>query len=165
MSRSQMVAKMTRIAALVAVCIGLAGVGTMVLGREAGEQPGEVPNPAMENYGIALTSELDGGAEGAIQFRRTPVAETGTFHGVVTEIDTDEKRIWLQLFFEEAAPVSTEGSLVCIRWDMLEHISEEITIGTELTASGILSMYENADSEFYGCAELVLTDKANLEIR
>ena len=165
MSRPQMVAKMTRIAALVAVCIGLAGVGTMVLGREAGEQPGEVPNPAMENYGIALTSELDGEAEGTIQFRRTPVAETVTFHGVVTEIDTDEKRIWLQLFFEEAAPVSTEESLVCIRWDMLENISEEITIGTELTASGILSMYENVDSEFYGCAELVLTDKANLEIR
>ena len=49
--------------------------------------------------------------------------------------------------------------------DLLEKIGEEITVGTALTATGALSTYENEASEYNGCAELVLTDKVNLEIR
>ena len=164
-NRPQLVAKITRIAAMTAVCIGLAGVGTLVLGRGAGERPDKVPNPALENHGISLSSETDEGAEGAAQFRRTPVAETVTFTGVVTSIDTEQNRIWLKLIFDEAAPAGMEESMICIKWDMLEKISEEIGIGAELTATGSLSSYENENSEYNGCAELVLTDKANLEIR
>lgn len=164
-NRPQLVAKMTKIAAMVAVCIGLAGVGTLVLGRDAGERTDKVPNPTLENYGISLSSEQGDGAEGAAQFRIIPVTETVTFTGVVTDIDVEEKRIWLKLSFEEAAPIDTEGSVVCIRWDMLEKITDEIVVGAELTAMGALSMYENADSEYDGCAELVLTDLDNLEIR
>ena len=163
------VAKVTRIAAMVAVCLGLAGVGSLVLGNGNSNIPGEVPAPGNENYGIALTSErgedLGEAVDGATQFRIGPVIETVTFTGVVERIATEENRIWLKLMFDEAAPSYTEGSVVCIRWDMLEPISEEVTIGTILTATGVLSRYENEASEHNGCAELVLTDKTNFEIK
>ena len=164
-NRPQLVARITRIAAMAAVCIGLAGVGALFLGRGTGENQSKTPEQAAENYGISLSSETGEGAEGAAQFRRTPVAETVTFTGVVTSIDTEQNRIWLKLIFDEAAPAGMEESMICIKWDMLEKISEEIGIGAELTATGSLSSYENENSEYNGCAELVLTDKANLEIR
>jgi len=166
MSKTVRVARATRIAAMAAVCIGLAGVGTLVLGNGSNAVPGEMPQPGNEDYGIALTSELNEesgmAVDGAAQFRMGPVAEMVTFTGVVERIDAEEKRIWLELLFEETAPEYTKGSVVCIRWDMLEPISEEITVGTTLTATGTLSMYENEASEQDGCAELVLTDKENL---
>ena len=158
-------AKVTRIAAMAAVCIGLAGVGSLVLGNGNNRGPSEVPQPGSENYGIALTSELGEDAGGVAQLRIGPVAETVTFTGIVERIDTEENRIWLQLVFDESAPEHTVGSVVCIRWDMLEPISEEITVGTTLTATGALSQYGNEASEYNGCAELVLTDMANFEIK
>lgn len=158
-------ARATRIAAMLAVCIGLAGVGSFMMGNGNNGIPGEVPQPGNEDYGIALSSELGEEAGGVAQFRIGPVAETVTFTGVVEEINKEENRIWLKLVFDESAPLYAEGSVVCIRWDMLEPISEEITVGTMLTATGALSTYENESSEQNGCAELVLTDAANLEIK
>ena len=156
-------ARATRIAAMLVVCIGLAGVGVMTLDRNSN---GTVtPDVSEENYGIALSSELGEEAGGVAQFRIGPVAETVTFTGVVEEIDKEENRIWLKLVFDESAPLYAEGSVVCIRWDMLEPISEEITVGITLTATGILSKYENETSVQNGCAELVLTDMANFEIK
>ena len=121
--------------------------------------------PANEDYGIAVTSELGEEAGGTAQFRIGPVTETVTFTGVVECIDTEENLVWLTLLFDESAPLYAEGSVVCIRWDMLEPISEDITAGATLTATGILSTYENETSEHNGCAELVLTDMANFEIK
>lgn len=168
-SKVNWVARATRIAAMAAVCIGLAGIGSLMLGNGNNSAPGEVPQPMNENYGIALTSEV--GADegeaigGSTQLRIGPVAETVTFTGVVERIDAEENRIWITLVFDESAPEYTEGSVVCIRWDMLEKISEEVTVGTLLTATGALSQYENEASEHDGCAELVLTDMVNLEIK
>ncbi len=161
-------ARTTKVAAMVAVCIGLAGVGSLVFGDGKKQVPTETPAPT-DNYGIALTSE-DGEEsgeviDGASQFRIGPVIETVTFTGVVEHVDIEEKRIWLRLTFDETAPEYAEGSVVCIKWDMLEKISEEIVTGTGLTATGTLSVYENPESEQNGCAELVLTDVADIEIK
>ena len=155
------VVRTARIAAMIAVCIGLAGIGAVTLDKNTGdgfEQAGE-------DYGIALTSELGDEPEGVAQFRMGPVTETVTFTGIVERIDTEENRIWLRLTFEETAPEEVQGSVVCIRWDILEKMSEELVVGTELTAMGALSQYENETSEYHGCAELVLTDVSNLQIR
>lgn len=161
-------ARVARIAAMAAVCIGLAGIGSLMFGNKTAV-PNQVPSPGNENYGIALTSELgetEGvAAEGATQFRMGPVTETVTFTGVVENIDTKENRIWLKLIFAESVPEYAEDSVVCIRWDMLEPISEKIAVGTTVTATGILSVYNNEASKQNGCAELVLTDLANLEIK
>lgn len=165
------VSRATRIAAMVAVCIGLAGIGSLVLGSGTDKVPSKAPLPP--EYGIALTSETGEGLEtgqderigGAAQLRVGPVVETVTFTGVVERIATEENRIWIKLLFDEAAPEYAEGTVVCIRWDMLEPISEALAEGTELTATGVLATYENTASEHNGCAELVLTDMANLEIR
>lgn len=158
------VAKATRIAAMAAVCIGLAGIGSMVLGNGS-KVPSEVPQPGSENYGIALSSEVGEHVGGETQFRIGPAAEVVTFTGVVTCIDEAEKRIWMSLVFDETAPEYVAGSVVCIRWDMLEDINEEVSVGETLTATGSLSRYENETSKHHGCAELVLTDLENLEIK
>ena len=154
-------ARATKIAAMVAVCIGLAGAGTLVLG---GSQRGnDAPEMVSEEYGIALLSEDVGEEAGtAMQFRRMPVAEIVTFTGIVDSVDMEEKRIWITLEFDESAPEHAEGSMVCIKWDMLEEISAEIAEGVRVTATGVLSVYENADSGQNGCAELVLTDMADI---
>lgn len=162
--RTNWTAKASRIAAMAAVCIGLTGIGSLVFGKGNEAVPGRVPAPVTEDYGIALTSESNEEMAGsAAMLRMGPVAETVTFHGVVTGIDETENRIWLTLGFDEAAQDSTAE--VCIKWDLLEPISEEISIGTALSATGALSMYINEASEQNGCAELVLTDMANLEIK
>jgi len=162
-------ARALKTAAMVVLCLGLAGVGVMTLEKNNAQVPDKIPAPAEENYSIALSSEVgeeQGEAPyGVAQFRMIPVAETVTFTGVVESIDTAENRIWLELVFDETAPMWAEGSVVCIRWDMLEPISEEITAGVTLTATGVLSMYENEASVHNGCAELVLTDAANLEMK
>ena len=163
--KSNWVARATKIAAMAAVCIGLAGVGTLVFGKGSGSVPKDTPAPADDNYGIALTSENGDDLGGTAQFRIGPTLETVTFTGIVEAIDAEENRIWLKLEFDETAPEYTEGSMVCIKWDMLEKIREDIVIGTKLTASGVLSVYENEASDYNGCAELLLTDIANLEIR
>ena len=172
--RVNWVNKAARIAAMIAVCIGLAGVGSLVLGNGNEPVPSKVPMPSAENYGIALTSETGDDAVwtgqdemigSPAQLRIGPTMENVTFTGEVTSIDEEEKRIWLTLIFDETAPDNTVGSVVCIRWDMLEPISEEISVGTTLTATGALSTYENEASEQNGCAELVLTDAANLEMK
>ena len=170
--RTVWTAKATRIAAMAAVCLGLTGIASLVLDdRNSMQSP--VPQTLNEDYGIALTSETDDAmwagegemAGSAAMLRVGPVVETVTFHGVVTSIDETENRIWLALGFDETAQNSTEGSEVCIKWDILEPISKEISIGTALSATGALSMYTNEASEQNGCAELVLTDLANLEIK
>ncbi len=161
-SRKRSLAKITRIAAMAAVCIGLAGVSTLVFGK-SGNSDGTTEQAA-ENYGIALTAEQGEEAGSAVmQFRMTPVAETVTFTGVVESVDTEERRVWLRLEFDETAPADYEtGSMVCIRWDMLEEISPELKVGVRIQATGALSMYEKEGSEYNGCAELVLTDTASL---
>lgn len=158
-------ARAAKIAAMVVLCVGLTGVGVLTLGRNSGDNQNTTPAQVDENYGIALTSETGDELSGAAQFRMMPVAETVTFTGVVEEIDAEENRIWLRLKFDETAPDNAEGSVVCIKWDMLEKISEKIAVGTEITATGALSQYENEASEHNGCAELVLTDMENFEIR
>ena len=158
-------ARTVKIAAMVVVCLGLAGVGVMTLGKNGGQNPNGTTEQAGEDFGIALTSELGENLGGTAQFRGGPVAQTVTFTGIVERIDAIEKRIWLKLIFEEIAPAYAEGSVVCIKWDMLEPISEEIVVGTELTATGALSQYTNETSEHNGCAELVLTDLENIEIK
>lgn len=152
-----------RTAAAVIVCAGLVGASAWTLGRNANvpEQTSEVTG---EDSGIALLS-VPNEPDGAVQHRIGSVTETVTFTGVVERIDTVEKRIWLKLVFEETAPESTENSIVCIKWDMLENISEEISVGAELTATGTLSQYRNSEAAYDGCAELVLTDMENLTIR
>ncbi len=159
------VAKATRIAAMAAVCIGLAGAGALVLGRAGGQNLSSTPEQTGENYGIALSSEMGDNQGNTAHFRSGPTAEFVTFTGVVEAVDAEEQRIWMQLLFDETAPEEAKGSMVCIKWDMLEQIGEEIKVGTELTATGVLSIYENEASEYHGCAELILTDKENFEIR
>lgn len=160
--RKQNIAKLTRIAAMAAVCIGLAGASALVFGKNS--NPNDTTEQPAKEYGIALTSEQGEEAGGAaMQFRMVPVAETVTFTGVVESVDIEEKRIWLRLEFDETAPADYEAdSIVCIRWDMLEEISAEVKAGVRLQATGALSMYEKEGSEHDGCAELILTDTANL---
>ena len=166
-------AKAARIAAMAAVCLGLTGIGSLVLGNGNNTVPGRAPVPSTEDYGIALTSETGDAAwtgedemiGSTALLRVGPVLETVTFNGVVTSIDRTENRIWLALILDETVPDTTVGSMVCIKWDILEPISEEISIGTTLSATGALSMYVNEASEQNGCAELVLTDLANFEIK
>ena len=49
-------ARATRIAAMIAVCIGLAGVGSFMMDNGSVGAPGTMPTD--EDYGIALSSEL-----------------------------------------------------------------------------------------------------------
>ena len=48
--------------------------------------------------------------------------------------------------------------MVIVKWDILEPVSEEITEGTEITVTGVVSGDD-------GNVELVLTDLTNLEIK
>lgn len=143
------VAKATRIAAMAAVCIGLAGIGSLVLGK-GNNVPSQVPQPGNENYGIALSSETGDDLGNAAQLRIGPEAETATFTGVVENVDAEEKRITVRLL--------SVDSVVIIKWDLIEPISEAVTAGTQLSVTGTLS-------EYNGFTELVLTDIANLEIK
>ena len=147
--RVNWVAKATRIAAMVAVCLGLTGIGSLVLGN-GNNTPGQVPQPAKEDYGIALTSETEDDFGGVAQLRVGPEAETATITGVVESIDTEEKRITVKVFSDE--------SVVFIKWDILDPVSEEIKTGATITATGVLS-------EHNGCTELIVTDVADLEIK
>ena len=157
-------AKAARVAAMLVLCLGLAGIGTLTLGKNGSGNPDNTPGQTGENYGIALTSETGEDLGGTAQLRIGPVAETVTFTGVVERVDAEENRIWLTLVFDKTAPEQTENSVVCIKWDVLEPLSETIAAGVGLTATGALSVYENEASEYNGCAELVLTDIENLEI-
>ena len=143
------VAKATRIAAMAAVCIGLAGVGSLVLGK-GNNVPSRVPQPENENYGIALSSETGDDLGGAAQLRIGPEAETVTIDGVVESVDFEEKRVTIKLL--------SEDSVITIKWDMMEPISEEVIPGVQLSVTGTLS-------EYNGYTEIVLTDIANLEIK
>ena len=143
------VTKATRIAAMAAVCIGLAGIGSMMLGN-GNNKPSKVPQPSDENYGIALTSETGDDMEGTMQLRVGPEVETATFSGVVERVDAEEGRITIKLL--------SDDSFVTIKWDMMEPISKEVVPGVQLLVTGILS-------EYNGCTELVLTDIENLEIK
>ena len=143
------VAKATRIAAMAAVCIGLAGIGSLVLGK-GNNVPSQVPQPGNENYGIALSSETGDDLGGAAQLRIGPEAETVTITGGVESVDAAEKRITVKVLADE--------SVITIKWDLLEPISEAVTAGVQLSVTGILS-------EYNGCTELVLTDIANFEIK
>ncbi len=159
------VAKATRIAAMAAVCIGLAGVGMITLGKNGTSNRTENPEQFEENYGIALTSENGDGLDGAAQIRVGPVMATVTFTGVVEEVEEEESCIWIRLIFDESAPEQVEGSMVRIKWDLLEKIGEKIVVGDTITVTGALSQYVNEASANNGCAELILTDLTNLEIR
>ena len=164
-SKVNRASKAARIAAMAAVCIGLAGVGTMVFGKGNNQVPTKTPAPS-DNYGIALTSET--GEEltgGAARLRIGSVVETVTFTGVVECVDAEEKRIWIKLLFDATAPEYVENSVICIKWDVLEPVSENVVVGKTVTATGALSRYENEASENNGCAELVLTDINNLEVK
>lgn len=153
-----------RTAAAVVLCAGLVGVGTWTLGRTE-NTPKTISEFSDENAGIALLSEQNEETDDTAQHRMGPVTETVTFTGIVENIDTVEKRIWIQLVSEDATSENAENSMVCIKWDMLETIRDEISVGTELTATGILSQYRNTGSSYDGCAELVLTDIESLTIR
>ena len=161
-ARKKRLTRVTKIAAMVAVCVGLAGVSAMTFGK--GRNQTDDMGQTTQEYGIALTSEQSEEMDGAKrQFRMIPVAETATFTGVVESVDLEEKRIWLKLEFEEDAPKEyEEGSMVCIYWDLSENIRPEVVPGVRLRVTGALSVYENEASKQYGCAELVLTDIKNL---
>ena len=147
-SRTVWVAKATRIAATVAVCLGLTGIGSLVLGN-GDAVPNQVPQPAAENYGIALTAEQDDNAEGIALTKIMPDAETVTFTGMVEPVTTENNRITVILY---------DKSIVTIKWDLLEPVREDIKAGVEISATGVLSEYD-------GHAELVLTDLTDLEVK
>ncbi len=156
------VAKASRIAAMFAVCLGLTGVlylGLARSGANALQNMGENPDA-----GIALSSLIEEDTTALPQVRGIMTAETVTFTGTVESVDTEDKRIWVRLTFNEEAPEYTEGSIVCIRWEMLENISEEITAGAKITATGTLSFYEKEGSEHHGCAELILLSTDDFRI-
>lgn len=150
------VAKATRIVAMAAVCIGLAGIGTLVLGNP------KTANEDQSSYGIALTSEE---GETMAQFRRGDVAETVTHTGVVKQVDEAQRRIWLELVADASLPNQVEGSIVCIKWDLLETITKEVEIGVTVTVTGVLSEYVNETSEYHGCTEVILSDLENLQVK
>lgn len=147
--RVNWVAKATRIAAMAAVCLGLTGIGSLVLGN-GNNAPSQVPQPASEDYGIALTAETEDNFGNIALLRVGPEAETVTITGVVESIDTEEKRITVKVLSDE--------SIVSVKWDMLEPINEDITVGAEISVTGVLS-------EHNGCTELIVTDVADLEIK
>ena len=147
--RVNRVARATRIAAMAAVCLGLTGIGSLMLGNGS-NTPGQVPQPANEDYGIALTSETEDDFGNIAMLRIGPGAETATITGVVESINTEEKRITVKLLSDE--------SVIFIKWDILDPVNEEIKAGETITATGVLS-------EHNGCTELIVTDVADLEIK
>lgn len=139
--------RMVRVAAMVVLCIGLLGVGTLTLRRNNAEEDSKEDQP-----GVAITAlQAEEPGIGIAQFRIEPLKETAAFTGVVERIDTEANCIWIKA--DDA-----EKSVICVKWDILEPINEEIVIGTKLTATGIL--IKDGDT-----TKLVLTDLGNLEIK
>lgn len=151
------VARATRIAAMATVCIGLAGVGSLVLGN--GNRQGQ-PNRQTENAdaGIALTAETGEHAETATPLRIGPSKETATFSGVVTNVSAEEKLIWMELVFDASLPNQVEGTRVCVQWDFLEPVAKEIVVGAKLTVSGAVS--QDGDT-----VKLVLSEKESFNVK
>lgn len=156
-----------RIAAAAAVCIGLAGIGALVLRHGNGtEQPG--------NNGIALLSENFGENEneqnmGPANYRMLPKQEEMQLTGTVESIDEREGVLWVLLeswgkAAEVLEPEAEQGVLAAIRWNIEESIPAEIAVGTKLMAAGEAGTYGNMDSERFGVAQLTLEDIAKLWI-
>ncbi len=156
-----------RIAAAVAVCIGLAGMGALVLrhGSRAGVgQPG--------NDGIALLSETSEENEqsiGLVNYRMLPEQEEMQLTGTVESIDKGERVLWVLLeswgkAAEALEAEAVQGTLAAIQWNMEESIPAEIAVGTKLMAAGEVGTYGNMDSERFGMTQLTLTDIAKLWI-
>lgn len=145
--------KEIRTAAMIALCLGLAGAGTLLHSRQ--EQSTTLPVQS-EDYGIALLAEdVSQEAEAGYQSRRMIEPEKVTYTGKVKTIDTKEKRIWIAL-------ETGETDMLCIKWELQEEISEDIRNGVKLTVTGQPSLYENETSVHNGCIELVLTDSDDL---
>lgn len=161
----------TKIAAMVAVCIGLAGIGGMMLNRGLTGDGNAAPET--QEHGIALLSEdgLTDTEQGGVQvgpgpaaYRMGPVAEWAEFTGVVESVDTSERIFWLELSFtEDVDGYHPETAYVAVKWDVLESM-DMISVGNRVVVSGIITTYENEESERSGAALVVLADITNLRI-
>lgn len=156
-----------RIAAAAAVCIGLAGIGTLVLRHGTGTGVGQP-----ENDGIALmseTSEENGQNMGPANYRMMPEQEEMKLTGTVESVDEKERVLWvlLESWGKAAGTLVSEdvqGTLAAIKWEIAESIPAEIATGTKLMAAGEAGTYGNMDSERFGMEQLTLTDIAKLWI-
>ncbi len=142
-----------RIAATIAVCIGLASVGNFVWNQN-GEH-------IQKENGITLLSETgeESIGPGVAIHRMGPIQDYAVLTGTVESIEEQEKLIWLKLEFTEEVQ---EDTLVAIRFDILEEISKDICIGKKLMVSGVLGIYDKEDSEKFGLTQLTVNDLANV---
>jgi len=155
-----------KIAAMFAVCLGLAGAGSMALSR------GTTGGNGSQEHGIALLSEEGGDAipqeqplPRTAEHRMGMTMDRAEFTGTVENIDTTERIVWITLeFTEDGTGAVPETTYVAVRWDMLEEIPSGLCPGTRVIAAGALTTYKNAESERFGAAQVVLTEAKDLWI-
>lgn len=147
-----------RMAAMLAVCVGLLGIGTLALHRVTDED-----TPKQENIGIARFS-ADMGEEtpgiSALNFRGISETETELLKGTVEFIDREEKIIWIILENTDGSP--EENRIAAVKWDITEKMPSALIEGTELMAEGIIETYSGADTLRSGSIKLTLADIAKL---
>ncbi len=138
-----------KMAAMIAVCVGLVSVVNVVLHQEN--------KNTTQDYGIALLSETGEQAiEPGVAFHRMgPAQQYATFKGVVESIEKQEKIVWIKLEFTEEMQ---DEALVAICFDVLEEIDAEICVGKKLIVSGVLGIYEKEQSERFGLTQLTVNN-------
>ena len=138
-----------KMAAMIAVCVGLVSVVNVVLHQEN--------KNTTQDYGIALLSETGEQAiEPGVAFHRMgPAQQYATFKGVVESIEKQEKIAWIKLEFTEEMQ---DEALVAICFDVLEEIDAEICVGKKLIVSGVLGIYEKEQSERFGLTQLTVNN-------
>ena len=142
-----------RMAAMLAVCVGLVSVANVVLHQEK--------EHIKEDYGIALLSETgEEAVQPGVAFHRIgPAQEYATFKGTVESIEKQEKLVWLKLEFTEEMQ---EEVIVAVRFDVLEEIDTNICVGKKLIILGALGTYENEDSKRFGFTQVTVTSLADV---
>lgn len=150
-------APVLRVAAMLAVCAGLAGVGILMLPGKTDEStklPEEVP-------GISMLSEPSDEVSinpAVSQYRTLPEEKNALLEGTVESVDTQENIIWIQT--ENMGVVS----LIAVKWEATKEIPTEIVAGARLRAEGEVSTYDNKNSERFGSSQLTVTDAAKFWI-
>ncbi|MGN0506180.1 MAG: hypothetical protein ACI4FZ_06435 [Lachnospiraceae bacterium] len=157
-------ASVLRIAAMVVICVGLAGIGILTLS----ERTDDSTNPSEENPGavsLSQFSEENNGNSATIQYRMLPTEESALFTGTVESVDTEETIIWIQLEFEGEVPEEQKKeSLIAVQWNVTKEIPAEIAAGMKLKVAGTVGTYNNTKSERFGSTQLTVTDAAMLWI-
>ena len=130
--RVNFAARTMKIAAVFAVCLGLAGVGVMTLG-------GNGQTPEGGNAGISLLSE--NGEPFEIPEPRI-LPELSYLDGEVERIDTENNVVFLRLrnMAEEATPAS-ERALVVVRFDEGVNVIDKLSTGIQIKVGG--ATFEN----------------------